>query len=178
MSDTAVGAESGHPIPAKDLAPVPVVAAIDFATSAKQGLAQVTLDAMATLLTAVSTAAKQDVAAGHLTDIKARFDSLLDVIALDAHEASHQTLSAGTDTTVTFSGKVARFRVVNWSTDYPLLVKNGAIGTDTDSAAARVPKAASASVPGVMEFPFATNSIHVRIHTDATIREVTVEGFR
>lgn len=92
----------------------------------------------------------------------------------DSFEASHVTLVASTDTTITFAQEVNFVRVINWDTANRVLVKDGAIPTNTDAAATRVGKAPVADVPLLRSLPFKTNSIHLR---SAGSSEVTVEGY-
>lgn len=94
---------------------------------------------------------------------------------LDTFESDHRTLTASTDTTITFSAEVRMVRVVNWDTARRVLVKDAAIGTDTDSASARVGKAPAADVSNEKWFPIKTTTIHLR---SAGASEVTVEGYR
>lgn len=93
----------------------------------------------------------------------------------DDFEAQHVTLSASTDTTITASGAARMVRVLNWDTANRVLVKNGAISSDTDAAASRVGKAPAADVPGSRTIPFTTSTIHLR---SASTSEVTVEFYR
>lgn len=89
-------------------------------------------------------------------------------------EAQHTTLTAGTDTTITFAQPVRVVRLSNFDTTNRVLVKNGAITTNTDAAAARVGIAPTANVPGEDYFPYITTTIHLR---SAGASEVTVVGF-
>lgn len=89
-------------------------------------------------------------------------------------ESFHQTLVLGTDTTITFSSQVRMVRVTNWDSTARILVKNGAITSNTDATASRVGRAPTPDVPNSEVFPITTNSIHIR---SALASEVTVEGF-
>lgn len=88
--------------------------------------------------------------------------------------ATHTTLSASTDTTISFPRLVEAVRVRNWDTANRVLVKTGAIATDVDATASRVGKAGTADIPTVSVFPVRVSSIHVR---SAGASEVTIEGY-
>jgi hypothetical protein len=90
-------------------------------------------------------------------------------------EADHRTLTASTDTTITFSATVSAIRIVNWDTANAVLVKDGAISSDTDAAAARVGRASGTGIPSSRVFPIESGSIHVR---SAGASEITIEGYR
>ena len=166
MSEQVPGAAEGK-IPFNLIPPQPVPDAL--ATAPRQDLAKTVLDTLAAQ--DFASTAKQDVSASLLTSLKA-------ALAFDTHEVSFQTLTAATSTRIDFTAKVSMVRITNWSTDGVLLAKAGTIANDTDSTAARVPQAASASQPGILEFPFATTFFYVRIPAGKTNRDVTVEGFR
>lgn len=53
-------------------------------------------------------------------------------------QTNHQTVSAGADTTVTFSQTVRMIRISNWDTANFVLVKNAAILSAADSTASRI----------------------------------------
>jgi hypothetical protein len=109
--------------------------------------------------------------------VNARTDGVVALEVADdftSFEASHQTLVASTDTTITFAQTVRAVQVTNWDTAARVLVKDGAIGSDIDAASARVGKAAAADVPSEVLFPIKTGSIHLR---SAAASEVTVVGF-
>jgi hypothetical protein len=89
-------------------------------------------------------------------------------------ECVHQTLTASTDTTVTFSQPVYMVRVLNWSTTARVLVKKGAISADAATDATRVGIAPTANVPGCRTLPLFTKTLNLR-STGAA--EVTVEGY-
>lgn len=92
----------------------------------------------------------------------------------DSFQAIQQTLVASTDTTFVFNVPVRAVRVSNWNISARVLVKDGAIISDVDTASARVGKAPTADVPNQIWFPFATSTIHLRSSVAA---EVTVEGY-
>jgi hypothetical protein len=93
----------------------------------------------------------------------------------DTFEAQHITLVASTDTTITFTEAVRAVRISNWDINSRVLVKDGAIATDSDASSARVGKAPAADVPGSAWFPFATTTIHLR---STGANEITVEGYK
>jgi hypothetical protein len=93
----------------------------------------------------------------------------------ETFEADHRTLTAATDTTITFSADVSAVRVVNWDTANVILVKDGAIATDTDAASARVGAASGTNIPSSRVFPINTANIHIR---SAGASTVTIEGYR
>lgn len=90
-------------------------------------------------------------------------------------EAQHLSLVASTDTIITFSAPVSVIRIINWDITRRILVKDGAITSDSDPSATRVGFAPTTSVPGTRTLPFQTSTINLR-STGAS--EVTVEGFR
>lgn len=114
-----------------------------------------------------ATEAAQTTGNGHLSNINTKQDYA-------NFESSHQTLSANTDTTITFSASVRLVRVTNWDILNVILVKNGAISSNTDATASRVGIAALLNIPNSEVFPITTSSIHVR---SAAASVVTVEGF-
>lgn len=116
----------------------------------------------------VATAANQVIAQNSLTSIDAKQD-------YSNFESNHQTISASTDTTITFSQAVRMVRVTNWDIVNIVLVKNGSISTNSDSTASRVGIAPALNIPNSEIFPITTSSIHIR---SAGSSEVTVEGFR
>jgi hypothetical protein len=89
-------------------------------------------------------------------------------------ESDHRTLVASADATITFASPVRMVRVSNWDAVNRLLVKAGAIASDTDAAASRVGAAPGADQPSILEFRIATSEIHIR---SAGASEVTIEGF-
>lgn len=89
-------------------------------------------------------------------------------------ETQHVTLVANTDTTITFSGTVRLVRVSNWDLTNILLVKNGAISSNTDATASRIGVAAALNLPNGDVYPIITTTIHIR---SASTNVVTVEGF-
>lgn len=89
-------------------------------------------------------------------------------------EAQHVTLVASTDTTITFTRLTEAIRVRNWDTTNRILVKTGAITSDSDATASRVGAAGTTSVPTVSVFPVRSQTIHIR---SAGASEVTVEGY-
>lgn len=90
-------------------------------------------------------------------------------------EAQHVTLSASTDTTITFASAVRAVQVKNWDVANVVLVKNGAIATDVDASASRVGFAPAANIPNSDWFPIATTTIHIR---SAGASICTIEGYR
>lgn len=91
----------------------------------------------------------------------------------DTFEADHRTLVASTDTTLTFTG-FRMIRVLNWDTANRVLVKDGAITSDSDSSATRVGKAPTDDVPSSRSIPINGTTIHVR---SAATSEITVEAY-
>lgn len=89
-------------------------------------------------------------------------------------QSTHVTLVASTDTIITFSTAVKFVRVTNWDILNLILVKNGAIATDTDSTCSRVGIAPILNLSNSESFPITTGSIHIR---SAGASTVTVEGF-
>lgn len=89
-------------------------------------------------------------------------------------QVQHVTLVPSTDTTITFTGQVRFVQVHNWDTGNRLLVKNAAIASDTDAAAARIGRAPAAEVPSKLNLPYRTTSVHLR---SAAASEVTVIGY-
>lgn len=89
-------------------------------------------------------------------------------------ESNHLTLSASTDTTITFTQAVKFVRVTNWDVLNTILVKNGALTSNTDSTASRVGVAPAVNLSNNECFPITTTSIHIR---SAAASVVTVEGF-
>lgn len=89
-------------------------------------------------------------------------------------ETQHVTLSANTDTTITFSAAVRMVRVSNWDITNILLVKNGAISSNTDASASRIGVAAALNLPNGEVYPITTSTIHLR---SASTNVVTIEGF-
>lgn len=87
---------------------------------------------------------------------------------------SHQTLVASTDTTINFSPSIRAYKVLNWDTSNPVLFSQNAIGSNTDSTAARVGVAPTANVPNSSgTIPLTTSAIHLR---SAGASTVTVIG--
>jgi hypothetical protein len=112
-----------------------------------------------------------------IAEVNARTDGIKALEVADdftSFEANHQTLTGSTDTTVTFAQTVRLVVVQNWDTANRVLVRDAAITSNTDSAAARVGFAPAASVPGKLTLPFKTASVHLR---SAGSSEVTVIGF-
>lgn len=89
-------------------------------------------------------------------------------------QAQHLTLVASTDTTVTFAQPVRFVQVHNWDTANRVLVKNGAIATNTAADAARVGRAPAVEVPSKLTLPYLATSVHLR---SAGASEVTVIGY-
>ena len=86
----------------------------------------------------------------------------------------HVTLTANTDTTITFSPAVRAYKVLNWDIANRVLYSQTAIATNTDATAARVGFAAAVSVPNSSgTIPLTTTTVHVR---SAAASEVTVIG--
>jgi len=101
------------------------------------------------------------------------------ILSFGSYEVQHiASLAKASDITVTFAfGKATKFRVSNFDTTGPLLVKLGAISGTSDAAAARVGAAVSAIVPTVLEFPISTTAIH--LYTGAASNTtVTVEAYK
>jgi hypothetical protein len=92
----------------------------------------------------------------------------------NSFEAQHVTLVPSTDTTITFAQPVRNIHIKNWDTSNRILVKDGAIASDSDATASRVGKSPTTDVPGADWFPFATLTIHLRSSSGS---EVTVEGY-
>lgn len=91
-------------------------------------------------------------------------------------EAQEVTLTASTDTTITFAGGQVRLvRVLNYDTVNPVRVKNGAISSNTDASSDKVGVAPAANVPFGEYFPYKTTTIHLR---SAGASDVVVKGFR
>lgn len=77
-------------------------------------------------------------------------------------EAQNVTLSANTDTTITFVQPVRLIRIKNFDTSNKILIKNSAITSNTDAGADYVGVAPATNVPLSDYFPYRTSTIHVR----------------
>lgn len=111
-------------------------------------------------------------------EVRPRTDGIVAVQVADdctSFQAVHiPALTPEDDMTVTFDQRVRLVRVVNWTTNQRLLVKDGPIADSADDTATRVGYAPTTSVPATRVFPFVTDTIHV---LSAGANEVTVEGF-
>lgn len=84
------------------------------------------------------------------------------------------TLTASTDTTISFSETVRLVRVKNFDTSNVVMVANATIASDTATNAERVGVAPVTNVPSVEYYPYKTSSIHVR---SAGASSIDVTGF-
>jgi hypothetical protein len=93
---------------------------------------------------------------------------------MTSFEAFTQTLSASTDTTITFTQPVRLVKVKNFDTTNVIFVRDAAIASDTPSNAEKVGVAPATNVPAVEYFPFKTTTVHLR---GAGASAVSVTGY-
>ncbi len=92
----------------------------------------------------------------------------------ETFETLRGTLTTSTDTTITFSQEVRLVHVHNWSTSKRLLVKDGAISSDTDTTASMIGVAPTLDIDNDGWYPFKTTTIHLRA---GGASEYSVEGY-
>jgi hypothetical protein len=89
-------------------------------------------------------------------------------------QSFEQSLVASTDTTITFSQPVRLIRVKNFDVSNVVLVKNGAIASNTDANSDWVGVAPVANLPTSDFFPYTTTTIHLR---SAGTSQICVTGW-
>ena len=89
-------------------------------------------------------------------------------------EAQHVTLTPGSSTPINFTHSVRAVRIKNWDVTNPVLVKDSAISSSSDTAASRVGVAPATNVPNGGWYPYTTKSIFI---LSAGASTVTVEGW-
>lgn len=190
MTTSAPGSPGGQSFPASAGTYPDPSPPIDFATSALQTSGNAALadvdhqtTASATSLASIeSTATSQDThlaAIDTSTAATAASAAALATIAFTSWEVQHvPSLGKAADQPITFAfGKANRFRISNYDTTGPLLVKLSAISGTGDTGAARVGAAVSTNVPTVLDFPIPATTVHVYTGAAANTT-VTVEGFK
>ncbi|HWY34530.1 MAG TPA: LamG-like jellyroll fold domain-containing protein, partial [Nitrosopumilaceae archaeon] len=97
------------------------------------------------------------------------FDNLVNVVSatnvideFTSFQSFEQNLVASTDTTITFSQPVRLIRVKNFDTGNVVLVKNGTIASNTDTASDWVGLSPLTNLPTADYFPYKTSTIHLR----------------
>lgn len=144
-----------------------------FATAWTSGTANITLNAGAgtKVIHAISPVASQFLTQSTIrqnsldAQVMARTDGINALEVADdmtSAETFRQTLSASTDTTITFSQPIRLVRVKNESLTATVFVRDGAISSDTPTNAEMVGVAPVANLPTGEYYPFLTTTIHLR----------------
>lgn len=116
-------------------------------------------------------------ASGGTAEVNTRADGKAAIEVNDdmtSFEAQETTLTASTDTTITFAQTVRLVKVKNFSTSATVFVRDGAISSDTPTNSEKIGIAPATNVPAVEWFPFNTTTIHLR---SAGTPDVVVTGF-